>query len=223
MRTSWLAIAAIAGCTTADDARFGERQQADSTATYHEVFSGTEARATWGDQTTTLNIDLFQNSSTVYGGETFVFFQYGVADPTSLVCYGYCFYAKWTFLDGFGQIPRTDAQITPGAAQLHTSTTVEGFTTTQCTYDQRDGSYVCTTPPTGTIDVTWNQDGFTSDFATGTSRQETPNFTTQTQGTFWSNSARASGTVVGNAFDGAYGSLADTRNNYVTKSFTRNH
>jgi hypothetical protein len=151
-----------------------------------------------------------------------VFYEHGVADPTSLVCTGYCYYARWTFDDGFGVIPRTDAQITPGNAQLHTSTTVDGFTTTRCTYDQRDGSYSCDTPPSGAIDITWNRVGLTSDFAAGTNRQTSPTFTTQSEGTFWMSSAQASGSVPDHAFDIAYGTLNDTQNNMAMKTFTRN-
>jgi hypothetical protein len=99
---------------------------------------------------------------------------------------------------------------------------VAGFTFGQCTYDQRDGSQTCQAGTPGTIDVSWARDGFSETYSSGLFRQSTTAWTSQTEGQYWTESAQAQGSLPGHTFDSAYGAINDTRQNLVSKSFTRN-
>ena len=92
MRTSWLAICLVTACA-ADEPQLGEQQQAD---TVRNRFKGLEANASVHDAQTTVDIDLIINISNAAPTETFLFYQYAVADPTSQVCTDFCTFARWT-------------------------------------------------------------------------------------------------------------------------------
>jgi hypothetical protein len=216
---SRLSICLIAACAT-DEPRFGEQQQADTVV---NKFKGTEANGNSHTDTTSVSIDLFQNISNTSPTETFLFYSYSIADPTSQVCTDVCVYARWTTETGMGDIANNAAQINGNRAQVMTSTNIAGFTVTRCVSDTRDGSNVCTAGTQGTVSIQWRKDGVNEEKVDGRSRTKSPGTIVLTQGTFVTNSSVATGSLPGSfTFSNSGGSLIDSRNSFITKTFTRN-
>lgn len=216
----------VGGCATneATNTNQGEAEQADSAAaTFQEVYSGSEATAQLADQTTYVHVDVFENRSNQVPGDVFLFYQYSSADLMSYVCNGYCFYARWITDYGYGSIPATDVNIGASEAHVHTTTSVAGFTTQQCVFDQRDYSSTCSGGVAGDIELWWNRDGLSTQFSSGLFRETAAEWTYQTQGTYWTSSAQAHGVLPSHEVTAAYGALNDSRTNTVSKSFTRSH
>ena len=211
----------LTACVSTERAAESQREQAASPGGFNEVFRGTEATVNYADVATRISIDVFENGSNQFPGETFLFYSFQVADPSSQVCNGdFCFYMRFITDIGFGHLPASDAQITPGAAHVHTSTSVPGFTTMQCTFDQRDFSNVCTDGIVGAIELAWQRDGASTTFSNGLFRQTTRSFSSQTTGMFWTVSAQARGSLPGgHTFESASGTLNESRGNSVSKSF----
>jgi hypothetical protein len=210
----------------------GENQQAETTTsgtTTNSRFKGSEANATFSNATTNVFIDLFQDTSGSNGGgnvtETFLFYQYTVADLSSQVCTDFCTYTRFTMETGQGDIPNTDAQISSGSAHVSTSTSDPGFVTQRCTIDNvNPNNNTCTTGTAGTISVDWHRDGIMTTFVSGQSTTTSPGFTIHTGGTFTTNSAGASGSLPGNfSFTNYPGNLIINNSSFITHTFTRNH
>ncbi len=122
-----------------------------------------------------------------------------------------------------GDIANNAAQINGDIAQVMTSTNVAGFTVTRCVSDTRDGSNVCTTGTSGNVNIHWRKDGVNEEEIDGKSRTKSPGTVVLTQGTFVTNSSVAMGSLPGNfTFSNSGGSLIDSKNSFITKTFTRN-
>lgn len=211
----------LVGCVSNESPTESQHVQASSSGSFNEVFRGTEATVNYADLATRISIDVIENESNQYPGDTFLFYSFSVADPTSQVCDGdFCFYKRFVTDLGFGHLPASDAQITPGSAQVHSSTSVDGFTTMQCTFDERDYSNVCGDGVAGSIDLAWQRDGDSTLFQNGLWRQTTRSYSQQTSGTYWTVSAQVRGSLPnGHSFVAPSGTLNDTKGNAVSKSF----
>ena len=76
----------LTACVSTEPATESQRDQAVSPGGYHEVFRGTEATVNFADLATRISIDVFENGSNQFPGETYLFYSFSVADPSSQVC-----------------------------------------------------------------------------------------------------------------------------------------
>jgi hypothetical protein len=233
MKRVLLLFCLTAACEANDQQpKVGENQQADTTQngkTTNSRFKGSEANATFQNATTDVFIDIFEDTSGGNGNgnttETFLFYQYTIADLSSQVCTDACIYTRFTMETGQGDIPPTDAQVSSGSAHVNTSTSDPGFMTQHCTIDNvNPDNNTCTTGASGTISLDWHRDGINTTFSSGQSTTTSPGFTVHTSGNFTTNSAGASGSLPGNFSFSAYpGFLILNNSNFITHSFTMNH
>ncbi len=229
MTRALLLMSCLTACDATEQEKVGQNQQAESQQngkTTNSRFKGSEANSTFTNATTNVFIDLFQDTSGGNGQgnttETFLMYQYTVADPTSQVCTDFCTYTRFTMETGQGDIPQNDAQITSGSAHVNTSTSDAGFVTQRCTIDTNTGT-TCTTGTSGTISIDWHRDGINTTHVTGQSTTTSPGFTIHTSGNFDTNSAGVAGSLPGGfTFSGYSGFLIINNNSFIEHAFTQN-
>jgi hypothetical protein len=201
-------------------------QAVTQTDVWHSTWNGGSATASFSSATGSGYLDVYEGQM---GQERTAYLQFSTwsVDPTSQQCftwtdwwgfdYSYCYFTRYTYAYGWGPIPASDAQLTPGNARVST-TLGAGFGGYQCTIDYTNWIFDCGAPTGGTIDVRWNKNNQYSSFSSGTSQQSYGPYTYKQQGTWRSTSASASGTVLGTSFTESYGYFGDTRGTNVTKS-----
>ena len=233
-------VAMIGGCTVDNGSAIpaGETAQATTVAdagtgggnpgpnVWHSVWNGGSAYAnSWGP-TSSGYIDAYENKS---GQSRYAYLNYyeNAVDPTSQTCYSYtdwwgdtysyCYYTRFSWDYGWGQIPTHDFQVTPSGARVKTTVAAGGtFYAYHCDVDYGSWLWNCYVPTGGTIDVKWGKSGGYSQSQSGTSEHAYGPYTYRTSGTFTSSSAHAQGSILGVSFD-AFGSFGDTHQASVTK------
>ena len=225
------AVAMLGACAVdAEDASeelaTGEAEQAVTTDVWHATWNGGSANAQFWSPTGSGYVDVFEgrSGSTRYAYLNFSSWSF---DPSSTQCFTwtdwwgyestYCYYTKYTYAYGWGQIPAGDAQITPNHAHVKT-TLGSNFGGYQCTVDYSTWIFDCGVPTGGTVDIRWNKNGQYSVFQSGTTQQTFGPYTYKAQGSYRSASADASGSLLGITFAGTYGYFGDTKGTNVTKS-----
>jgi len=210
MRQLGLAIVLVTGCTS--EAPLVEEQQQAVGQGFHVQLAGTAADAAFIDSTHSFHIQVGESRDTGFPTQTFLFYELDEVFNTvpSRVVSDF----------GFGAIPPADIEVTPSNGHVHTSTSVPGFTFQRCVYSE--GTITCTDGIAGTIDMTWHDNGLSSQFNAGTSSISTQSFMTRFEGTSWSVNATATGDVVGTHIETAYGNISDTRQQQTGITFTRN-
>jgi hypothetical protein len=211
MRKFGLALIAVVGCTAGESPLLGEQQQAAGEG-FHVQLAGTAADAAYVDATHSFHIQVGKSRDTGFPTDTFLFYELDEVFNTvpSRVVSDF----------GFGAVPPSDIEVTPSNGHVHTSTSVPGFTFQRCVYSE--GTTTCSDGIAGTIDMTWHDNGLSSQFNSGTSSIRTQSFMTRFDGTSWSVNATATGDVVGTHIETAYGNLSDTRQQQTGITFTRN-
>lgn len=193
---------------------------------WHSVWNGGNASAWLYGWYTSGNIDAYENVSGP-NRVAYLNYAYSSVDPSSLQCYSWtdwwgntyqwCYYTRYTWDYGWGQIPTNDFQVTPKAA--HVKTVIgsnPSFYAYHCSVDYSTWTFDCGVPVGGTVDVTWSKDGQWSSSHSGTDQTSWGPYTFQTSGTWSSSSAHASGSIIGTTFD-AFGGFGDTHRANVTK------
>ncbi len=234
------ALAMMAGCLDSgrvDSGKLGTTDElltstgsgsstGSTTPVFHSVWNGGSANAwNWGWYSSGY-IDAFENTSGL-NRAAYLYFAVSSVDPNSLQCYtwtdwwGYtyswCYYTRYTWSYGWGQIPAQDFQVNPNAARVkYTVGSDSSFYAYQCTIDYSTWTFNCGVPTGGDIDVAWSKDGQWSSSHSGTDQSSYGPYTFQTSGTWSSNSAHASGSILGASFD-ASGGFGDTHQSNVTK------
>lgn len=127
----------------------------------------------------------------------------------------YCYYARTTYVYGYGPLPSGALQATNDRVTLNTT----GISIETCTYDSRDGSGSCTYGVSGPISFAWRRTGVYSSSYNTTETQTWGNYIYRRRGSGESWSADASGTVLGQAITAAYGDV--NRSQSVTRERTR--
>jgi len=200
-------------------------QAATTTDVWHGTWNGGSAQVSFWNGTGGGYLDVFENNAGQNRNAYLTFSRWSF-DPNSLQCwswtdwwgytYSWCYYTKYSYAYGWGQIPTSDAQLTPGQARVHTTlpSTFGGY---QCTIDYQNWIFECTSAAGGDVDVAWHKDGVYSTFHSGTDQQEYGPYSFKSQGTYRTTSARASGSLLGTAFDDAYGYFGDTKQTNVSK------
>lgn len=201
-------------------------QSATQTDVWHATWNGGSARAEYWGPHGSGYVDVFEGRS---GSTRYAYLNYSTwaGDPTTQQCFTwtdwwgwtqtYCYYTRYTFAYGWGQIPAQDAQLTPGHARVKT-TVGSGFGGYQCTIDYSTWTFECGAPTGGDIDIRWNKNGQYSSFSSGTSQVAYGPYTFKQQGTARWASANATGTLLGTAFEATYAQFGDTRGTNVSKS-----
>lgn len=130
-----------------------------------------------------------------------------VWDPNTWTCswetYQYCYqgYTNPYWIFGYGDVPTGDFRVGGHTARLTTDLSKDsGFQATQCGWDSSSWTYTCS-PVTGTIDLTWRDNGhFTFDQNGVTSTQSTwgyGQYSTHSTGHQSNASADVTGTFLG--------------------------
>lgn len=221
-------MALVAGCAV-DEADEPTTSATTQEATNVDVWTGTwngaSAHASSWSQYGGGYVDVFENG-TGQNRSAYLNFSTSAYDPTSQQCfdwtdwwgytYHWCYFTRYTYTYGWGQISAQDVQITGTNARVST-TLPSSYYSTQCTVDWYNWSYTCTTGTGGTVDLRWRKDGQSSYFQSGTQQYAYGAYTFKSQGGFRSASAQAEGSLLGNAFAGS-GGLGDTRGTSVSKS-----
>jgi len=233
---NWLCVmamsVAVGGCAV-DDAEDVTTDVAEQGLTQADVWHGTwnggSANAQFWSPTGSGYLDVFENGSG-QNRTAYLSFSTWSFDPTSEQCftwtdwlgsdYTYCYYTRFTYAYGWGQIPAGDAQLSPNHAHVKT-TLSSSFGGYQCTVDYTTWPWTCGAPTGGTIDVRWNKNGQSSYFNSGTSQGSYGAYTFKTQGTYRSSSANATGNVLETSFTDSWGAFGNTRGTSVTKSVQR--
>jgi hypothetical protein len=221
-----VASGAIAGCSTKDDAQSmtaSTSQAITSVNVFHSQQSGGGARGSVYQQDQQsyfmAQFDAWENKSgktrtasvSFWGsGATFkqVCFDEKICvwDPNTWTCnwetYQYCYedFTKSYYVYGYGDIPTGDFRVGAHTARLTTDLSKNSsFTALQCGYDS-SWNYSCT-PMTGTIDLTWRDNGnFTTEQNGVSSMQSTSpygQYSTHSTGHQSDSSADVSGTFLG--------------------------
>lgn len=136
----------------------------------------------------------------------------------------YCYETQipyWIY--GYGNIPTNDFRIGAHTAHLTTDLANDlGFTATRCGWDA-NWSYSCT-PVTGTLDVTWRDNGNfnTEQQGTWSSTSTSPwgTFSTRSTGHASTSSADVSGTVLGDA-PSTWGKIGQSKDTSVTRDLVQ--
>lgn len=236
MKTINLAcVLAVLGACAVDEASDAlvladDAQAATQADVWNSTWNGGSASAQFSSATGGGYLDVYEHKTKDFR-YAYVNLSAWSFDPTSLQCftyddpwYGtweYCYFTRSTYTYGWGQIPESDARMNGNAAHVKT-TFGPSFYGYQCTWDSNNWMSSGCLPLTGaSIDVRWHKDGVFSTFQSGTNQQQYGGYTYKSQGTYRSASARASGTIVGQSYEGAWGSFGDTRGVNVSKSITR--
>jgi hypothetical protein len=223
-------LGGLGGCAVDEEQSDVMLEESEQAATqsdvWHATWNGGSANAQFWGPYASGYVDVFEGRS---GSTRYAYLNFSTwsVDPTSEQCvtwtdwwgypYTYCYYTRYSFGYGWGQIPAQDAQLTPGHARVKT-TLGANFGGYSCTVDYANWIFQCGAPTGGEVDIRWNKNGQYSSFSSGTSQQTYGAYTYKQQGTYRSASANASGTLLGATFDVAYGSFGDTKGTNVTKS-----
>ncbi|MDH5673808.1 MAG: hypothetical protein OEZ06_16750 [Myxococcales bacterium] len=141
----------------------------------------------------------------------------GECDPACM--WSYCYYERWSYEYGWGEIPAQDFNAGQRQAQLNT-TLVSGdkFYIERCSYgDSLGGGCEPVTEPVN-VSVNWQANQMYSSTSTGTNSFKFGPISYQSQGSYRSTSADASGTIGGFALEGnASGGLYQSRGTSIQK------
>jgi hypothetical protein len=216
-------------------------QAATSANVFHSTWSGGGATGSASGQFSQLNFDVWE-SKTQQGRRAFLsFFGYGT-DPTSRVCVDetvckwspmgcewetiqYCYYTRYYWQNGYGEIPSADFRVGPNSARLTTNLANDPlFNSTRCTYDSQTWTTSCA-PATGSFDVTWRANGMSSSDSQGTTSNSYQwfdgSFSTRNVGQWSQDSADVSGTVLGDAASG-WGWISQSKGVNVSRDIFKN-
>jgi len=214
-------VALLPGCMGSDPSNLGVSTQASmgsQPVVLHSTWNGGNANASFGDPMMGSGgfIDFWQGGSTTY-----LNYGYTAVDPNSQFCMSpgmFCWYTRYSYDNGFGPIPSSDANTTPRSATLNTTITPGGsFYTTHCDIDYFYGIFNCGPGMGGAIIAQWTKTDTFSSFNSGVSHMDFGPTSSKTQGNWWSSSAVASGSLLGHAFTNALGGFGSTRGTNVIK------
>lgn len=128
-------------------------------------------------------------------------------DPMAPECvpeeYTYCYYTRYSWESGWGDIPEGDFRVGRGGARL--STTVASspsFFVERCTVDRLSWTWECTNEGGGVIDVAWTGNDIYSSFESGVRHHTFGKYKSRWMGQWRSQSADGSGTLVGHDIAG---------------------
>ena len=241
-----LAAGAVSACSTHDDApgATGSTSEAiTSVNVYHSQQSGGGAKGMVSQADSqsvfTAQFDAWENQTGKTRSASLSFWGYGASfqqicydeqicvwDPNTLGCtwetYQYCYedYTKSFNIYGYGDIPTGDFRVGAHTARLTTDLSNDtSFTAIQCTFDQSTWFYSCT-PMTGTIDLTWRDNGnFTNDQqGTWSMSSSSPysQYSTRSTGHMRDTSADVTGTFLGNVVS-APGDITLSKDTTISK------
>jgi hypothetical protein len=190
---------------------------------WHANWNGGSASVTFWDAYSGGYLNAWESKS---GGTrtAYLWFDRYSVDPASLQCvtynwwgwdYTYCYYTRYSYDYGWGEVAGTDVVINNGVARVH-STLPSTFYSLSCTIDYNDWTNTtCSTGTGSTVDVVWHKDGLTSTFSSGTSQQDWGSYSFKSQGTYSSSSALANGSLLGHDFADARGSFGDSHSTSI--------
>ncbi len=245
-----LAACATAACSantkSVDPGSTGSSAQAlSSPSIFHSTQTGGNAEGSVShyDPNTQasywLNFDAWENQSAQGRTASLAFWGYGYT--TEQVCYDETLCSSWDYytwtcnawetvhwcyeqpipywIMGYGDIPTNDFRVGGHTAHLTTDLSNDaGFYATRCGWDA-NWSYSCT-PITGTIDVTWSDNGLYSNELQGvwssTSTSPWGSFSTRSIGHSTTLSADVSGTFLGDA-PSTFGKIGSSMGTSITK------
>lgn len=200
-----------------------------ATSVWHSTWSGRSASAYSYDGTTSLWLDVAENTS----GKTrsaFLNFTYSGPDPSSYTCYTYndwwwgsftyCYYTQYINEYGWGPIPAGDFQATANASQAHVHTTTDPntFGIQKCTWSYWGWYQTCTYGGSESFDIAWNQNGMAFNSSNGTSRYGFGGYSVQNVGQYSAKSADAAGTAAGLTLSGTNtGWISDSKGTSVAR------
>jgi len=178
------------------------------------MWNGGGASASWADQYGSSWLEV--NESTVnHQPVAYLSFNTNRVDPTSEVCLTdqdgntYCFYSRYYWEYGYGQIPIGDFKASSNGATVNTSLSGSpNFYYTRCDSDEINWTWTCTDEaPAVTISLTWSNSRESSSFNSGVNESRFGKYMYRTNGSYRSVSARVSGSFLG------YALPDDTRGN----------
>jgi hypothetical protein len=228
-----VACSGLVACTSETGAEIGQQALA-AKSVFQSSMNGGGAYLYSGDMNGGISLDVWE-SGTGKSASANLFYSIQQVDPTSEVCftetfpgkdpgmppieYTYCYYTRYIYESGYGEIPAKDLQVRPGAVRLET-TVAPGpvFFSSRCTYDMMSmDPPVCTDGSGGALSVTWHKDGVSSMKIAGSQQQQWGPFSMKTGGIFKAASALADGTVLGQSVSGAPGEIRSSAGASVTK------
>jgi hypothetical protein len=203
---------------------------------FHASNNGGDAYAESFTDVSQSYIEAFENKSGKSRAAFVYFFSYAY-DPNSLTCqteticwdpndpstcydYEYCYYANYTYSNGYGSIPIRDFSVGKKTAELHTDVAKDpNFSATTCTQNGCSAA-------TGKIDVSWAANGYYSHTTSGTSTTTyawgSASYTSRSSGTSSSSSANVDGQLLGTTLQNAYGEINTSQGASVSKDIFKN-
>jgi len=242
-----LVIVGVSGCaaggdptSASDEAVTTTRQAVTTTDVFHGTWNGGNANLIQTTQTSQIQLSVFENKASKPRSVAMSVYA-SAYDPNSQVCnteticwdpndpstcfpYTWCYYANYTVTQGSGQIGSRDFAVGGRTAALHTDLAADpGFFGQTCTSTAT--SFNCG-PATGTINVTWKANGYSSKSQNGTTDSSYSfggqTITSRTTGVFSSFSANVSGTALGMDVTGGAGDVSDSKGTNVQKQIFKN-
>jgi hypothetical protein len=240
---TFFALALSGACIGAEpkapaaDEPVAETTKALSQTVWHGSQNGGSATAEAYSELSDTYIDAFESKSGKSRSVSMFLFSY-TYDPTSQTCdeeticwdpsdpnscetYEYCYYARYTYTNGYGQLPKKDFSVGKKTAELHTDLAKDpNFYASTC---DQDGNCAAAT---GTIDVSWAANGQYSSQTNGTSSYTysfgNEKYSARTSGVSSSSSANVLGTALGHSMDSSYGSVYASSGSSITKDIIKN-
>ena len=233
-------IVVLSLAAACDEGAYPDEDVADVSAAatvsvYHSVWNGGSAWMSFWDGLSSGYLSVWEGGARA--ATAYLNFSRGSVDPTSEVCqtvvydwcwdgqtegcrqeYTYCYYTRFTYEYGWGEIPARDARLNGGDARLKTTiASGPSFWLIRCDFDANDWSYSCTNEGGGTIDLAWHKDGNYSSFHSGVSEDSYGRYTFRTNGQYRSSSALVDGSFLGGEIAFATGSTSSNRGVNVSK------
>lgn len=224
-----------AACAGHEQGDLGTIAQEASASVWHSKWNGGNAGASFGDQFAGGYLDVWEG-----GGYASLSYSTYSVDPTSEVCvtetfpcdwegcepweYTYCYYTRYSYEYGWGQIPATDFAFRNSGVARVATTVASGsdFWAWRCDVDYNSPeASVCTESAGGTIDVTWARDGLSSSFHSGVDHSDWGTYSFRTAGQWRTWSASANGSLIGLAFSNGWASMSSNKGVSISKDVVR--
>lgn len=218
-------------------------QAATSVNVYHSTWNGSSAGGNAYAPGENARFDVWENKSNQGRSAYLSYFRNGV-DMTSQVCVPetvcqwnpstwqcdwetitYCYYSRYFWEQGWGEIPTRDFRVGGHTAHLATDLSKDpNFSATRCTFDYYNWTSSCGPAPGGTIDVTWRANGFQSSDSQGTSTSSyswfNGSYTVKSVGHTSMDSADVSGSFLGVPASGI-STIAQSRGGSVSRDIIK--
>lgn len=221
-----LALGALSGaCEPADESEIASTSQAARTTVYARTWNGGGADASGYNDLSWWGANAWENRSRG-GVTTYASFNRGGVDPTSEVCetlpwdwcdengcyteyYTYCYYSRYSYDYGFGEIASNQFRISRTRASLNFAVG-STFWSEHCDVDWANNTYNCTPGGvTGSIHLDWRANDWWRYSNSGSNTWSYGTYSFRNSGTYSNSSADASGTFLGETVSSTWGGIGN--------------